>query len=50
MTDRYPHGKVGGGLAGGGQDSGENRLLLNDQGFDGAWWECNSPDRSPCEP
>lgn len=35
MTDRYPHGKVGGGLAGGGQDSGENRLLLNDQGFDG---------------
>ena len=35
MTDRYPHGKVGGGLAGGGQDSGENRLFLNDQGFDG---------------
>jgi len=35
MTDRYPHGKVGGGLAGGGQDSGENRLLLNAQGFDG---------------
>jgi small ligand-binding sensory domain FIST len=35
MTDRYPHGKVGGGLAGGGQDSGENRLLLNDQSFDG---------------
>jgi small ligand-binding sensory domain FIST len=35
MTDRYPHGKVGGGLAGGGQDAGENRLLLNDQGFDG---------------
>jgi small ligand-binding sensory domain FIST len=34
MTDRYPHGKVGGGLAGGGQDSGENRLFLNDQGFD----------------
>jgi len=35
MTDRYPHGVVGGGLAGGGQDSGENRLLLNDQTFDG---------------
>jgi small ligand-binding sensory domain FIST len=35
MTDRYPHGTVGGGLAGGGQDSGENRLLLNDQSFDG---------------
>lgn len=35
MTDRYPHGKVVGGLAGGGQDSGENRLLLNDRIFDG---------------
>ena len=35
MTDRYPHGIVGGGLAGGGQDSGENRLLLNGQIFDG---------------
>ncbi|MGH7183922.1 MAG: FIST signal transduction protein [Nitrospiraceae bacterium] len=35
MTDRYPHCTVGGGLAGGGQDSGENRLLLNDQSFDG---------------
>ena len=35
MTDRYPHGTVGGGLAGGGQDSGENRLFLNDQSFDG---------------
>lgn len=35
MNDRYPHGKVVGGLAGGGQDSGENRLLLNDQVFDG---------------
>jgi small ligand-binding sensory domain FIST len=35
MNDRYPHGSAGGGLAGGGQDSGENRLLLNDQGFDG---------------
>jgi small ligand-binding sensory domain FIST len=35
MTDRYPHGKAVGGLAGGGQDSGENRLLLNDQVLDG---------------
>ncbi len=35
ITDRYPHGKVCGGLAGGGQDSGENRLFLNDQSFDG---------------
>jgi small ligand-binding sensory domain FIST len=35
MTDRYPHGKAVGGLAGGGQDSGENRLLLNDEVFDG---------------
>jgi small ligand-binding sensory domain FIST len=35
MSDRYPHGKAVGGLAGGGQDSGENRLLLNDQVFDG---------------
>ena len=35
MDDRYPHGKAVGGLAGGGQDSGENRLLLNDQSFDG---------------
>ena len=35
MNDRYPHGKVGGGLAGGGQDAGENRLILNDQVFDG---------------
>lgn len=35
MNDRYPQGKVMGGLAGGGQDSGENRLLLNDQVFDG---------------
>ena len=35
MTDRYPHGKIGGGLAGGGQDSGENRLLINDECFDG---------------
>jgi len=35
MNDRYPHGKVCGGLAGGGQDAGENRLILNDQVFDG---------------
>ncbi len=35
MTDRYPRGKAVGGLAGGGHDSGENRLLLNDQVFDG---------------
>lgn len=35
MTDRYPRCTVGGGLAGGGQDAGENRLLLNDQSFDG---------------
>ncbi|NOS80132.1 MAG: hypothetical protein E8D46_05365 [Nitrospira sp.] len=35
INDRYPQSKVGGGLAGGGQDAGENRLLLNDQGFDG---------------
>ena len=35
MNDRYPQGKVIGGLAGGGQDSGENRLLRNEQIFDG---------------
>ena len=35
LNDRYPQGKVIGGLAGGCQDSGENRLLLNDQVFDG---------------
>ena len=35
MTDRYPHCTVGGGLASGGQDSGENRLFLNDRVFDG---------------
>ena len=35
MTDRYPHGKAVGGLAGGGQDAGENRLLLNDRVLDG---------------
>jgi len=35
MNDRYPQAEIVGGLAGGGQDSGENRLLLNDQVFDG---------------
>ncbi|MBU6433310.1 MAG: FIST C-terminal domain-containing protein [Nitrospirae bacterium] len=35
LTDRYPHSKAVGGLAGGGQDAGENRLVLNDQVFDG---------------
>jgi small ligand-binding sensory domain FIST len=35
MNDRYPLGKVGGGLAGGGQDAGENRLFHNDQSFEG---------------
>ena len=34
MTDRYPHCTVVGGLAGGGQNPGENRLFLNDEGFD----------------
>lgn len=35
LTDRYPHGKAVGGLAGGGRDAGENRILLNEQVFDG---------------
>ena len=35
MTDRYPNGKVVGGLVGGGQESGENRLFLNGHVFDG---------------
>ncbi|MEK7235697.1 MAG: FIST N-terminal domain-containing protein [Nitrospirota bacterium] len=35
ITDRYPLGKAVGGLAGGGQDAGQNRLLLNDEVFDG---------------
>ena len=35
ITDRYHQGKIVGGLAGGGQDAGENRLLLNDRVFDG---------------
>jgi len=35
MNDRYPRGRAVGGLAGGGRDSGENRLLLGDQVFDG---------------
>lgn len=34
MADRYPNGKALGGMAGGGHDSGENRLLLNDHVFD----------------
>lgn len=34
MADRYPNGKALGGMAGGGHDAGENRLLLNDQVFD----------------
>ena len=50
MTDRYPDGKVIGGLAGGGQESGENRLLLNGEVFDGGWSGCDSPDRSPFGP
>ena len=49
MTDRYPHGKVGGGLAGGGQDSGEKRLSSM---IKARWGRVGvqSPDRSPCEP
>ena len=35
LNDRYPNAKVVGGLVGGGRESGENRLLLNDQVFDG---------------
>jgi small ligand-binding sensory domain FIST len=35
MTDRYPRSIIGGGLAGGGRDAGENRLFLNHQSFDG---------------
>ena len=35
MTDRYPNGKVVGGLVGGGHELGENRLFLNEQVFDG---------------
>lgn len=35
MADRYPQAKAIGGLAGGGHDAGENRLLLNNEVFDG---------------
>jgi small ligand-binding sensory domain FIST len=35
MADRYPQAKAIGGLAGGGHDSGANRLLLNNEVFDG---------------
>jgi small ligand-binding sensory domain FIST len=35
MADRYPNGKAVGGLAGGGHGAGENRLILNEQVFDG---------------
>jgi len=35
LDDRYPGAKAIGGLAGGGQEVGTNRLLLNDQVFDG---------------
>lgn len=35
MNDRYPNGKAVGGLVGGGHGPGENRLLRNDELFDG---------------
>lgn len=35
MADRYPTAKAIGGLAGGGHDTGANRLLLNNEVFDG---------------
>jgi small ligand-binding sensory domain FIST len=35
MADRYPQAKAIGGLAGGGHDAGANRLLLNNEVFDG---------------
>ncbi len=35
MADRYPNGKAVGGLAGGGHGAGENRLIRNEQVFDG---------------
>ncbi len=34
MEERYPGAKAMGGLAGGGQEAGMNRLVLNDQVFD----------------
>lgn len=35
LEDRYPRTKAVGGLAGGGQEAGMNRLVLNDQVLDG---------------
>lgn len=35
LEERYPGAKAVGGLAGGGQEAGMNRLVLNDQVFDG---------------
>jgi len=35
LNDRYPNGKAVGGLVGGGRGPGENRLLRNDEVFDG---------------
>jgi len=35
MAERYPNGQAVGGLAGGGHGEGENRLILNDEVFDG---------------
>lgn len=35
LEDRYPGAKAIGGLAGGGQEAGMNRLILNDQVLDG---------------
>ena len=35
LEDRYPGAKAVGGLAGGGQEAGMNRLILNDQVLDG---------------
>ncbi len=35
MADRYPNGQAVGGLAGGGHGEGENRLILNEEAFEG---------------
>ncbi len=35
MADRYPNGQAVGGLAGGGHGAGENRLIRNDEVFEG---------------
>ncbi len=35
MADRYPNGKAVGGLCGGGHGAGENRLIRNEEVFDG---------------